>query len=333
MNQCCNQSKTGSRCGRLKLPVAIIVMTIALAIPRFAHHTPDSKFYTALSGYFQGAVDRASLHPPYAYRPLLPLLASYGPSKSVDINFAIINVLFTIGAYFIFYRYLRLLLRTRAEVNVGLLLLIASFPTFNYASGVLTDPAGYLFLTAASYLLAKKRFLLFSVVTSFGVLAREALLVIVLAYLIYVISSSFSEPRPNHSLYYLLWAIPPICVCFAVRLYFADLPTFFWYPSMQKFLMNISRPHIPGHIPGNDPSPVAGDELRMLSWKKQFSFQNHRTFFRKGSSLVGVIDNCFYMPAFIQCFFGIHERKIHMALLCIVNPDCSGQQPKHKTFQ
>ncbi len=108
--------------------------------------------------------------------------------------------------------------------------------------GRLKLPVAIIFLTAASYLLAKKRFLLFSLAASIGVLAREALLVIVLAYLIYVISSSFSESHPNHSLYYLLLAVPPIFICFAVRLYFADLPTFFWYPSLQKIFMNISRP-------------------------------------------------------------------------------------------
>ena len=103
----------------------------------------------------------------------------------LDINIAIINTFFTAGAFIIFYFYLQELLSDRSQINFGMLLLIVAFPTVNYASGVMTDAAGFFFFVLATYLFLMKRYLYFTVALTFGVLAREAILVLLLAVVVY----------------------------------------------------------------------------------------------------------------------------------------------------
>jgi len=226
----------------LRIFIFVVTITTLLALPRFAHHTPDSKHYIELSKYFQGNLSKESLHPPHAYRIMTPYLASHGPSKDLNNNFAIINLIFTIFAYFMFYIYLKELFMHEREIQLGMLLLVFSFPSFNYASGVLTDPAGFFFFVLGTYLLLKKHFFFFSLVTSIGVLAREAILSLVLAFIIYSVSRYLFRISPKLNLQVLLFSIPPIVSYLLIRTFLSDLPHYFWYPSIHRVLSNIIRP-------------------------------------------------------------------------------------------
>jgi len=48
------------------LVLAVILLRVALALPRFGHHTPDSQHYIALARYFRGEVPREKLRGPFA---------------------------------------------------------------------------------------------------------------------------------------------------------------------------------------------------------------------------------------------------------------------------
>jgi len=113
---------------RFRLLSVVFVLTILLSLPRCAHHTPDSKHYIILAKYFRGDRDRHSLRTPFAYRVLVPLLAAHGPTDDLDFNFAAINVACTVAAYLLFVAYLKKLVTSSTELNVGFLLLVVSFP-------------------------------------------------------------------------------------------------------------------------------------------------------------------------------------------------------------
>ncbi len=223
--------------------LAIIGLTILLAIPRFNHTVaPDSTHYVELAAYFAGDFAKEELRTPFTYRVLVPFLASLGPDDTLDINIAALNTLFTAGAFVIFYFYLRELLNNQPQINFGLLLLIVAFPTVNYASGVMTDAAGFFFFVLAAYLFLIKRILPFMIALTIGVLAREALLALFVAVFVYVLLGYQHKPDLKGQPQLLLTFIPPILVVLGVRLFFSDLPSFFWSPSWRQFTFTISRP-------------------------------------------------------------------------------------------
>ena len=226
---------------RFRFLSVIFVLTILLSLPRFAHHTPDSKHYINLAKYFRGDLDRHSLRTPFAYRVLVPFLAAHGPSDDLDFNFAAINVGCTVAAYLIFVAYLKKLVTSSTELNVGATLLVVSFPSLNYSSGILTDPAAFLVCVAAAYLLSQERYALFAAVVSLGVLARESVLSMVLVAVLYLLMNSRRQ-RAALLTKLPLVIVPPAVVLIAVRLCFSDMPHYLWVPSLQVMLSNLKRP-------------------------------------------------------------------------------------------
>ncbi len=211
----------------LRFYCIIILLTIGLSLPRFAHHTPDSKGYITVAKYFRGDAPREQLLGQFIYRFLTPFLAATLPSGNLDLNFALVNILATIIAYLIFIPYLRRFVATRTELNVGMLILVVSFPTFNYASGVLSDPVGFLTFIIATYLLLNERYVLFSCAVCLGILARESILFLVPASIVYVVMDSLGQSKRNWTRTLGILAvvsIPPTLVFFGERAYFADIP-------------------------------------------------------------------------------------------------------------
>lgn len=227
---------------KLRFCIVVCLLTILLSLPRFAHHTPDSKHYIDLAKYFQGDLNKEDIRAPFAYRVLIPFMASLGPSKNLNFNFAIINVLCTTAAYLIFSVYLRQFFTSQTELNVGMLILIVSFPTLNYSSGVLTDPSGFLVFIAAVYLLSKKKYCLFSFTVSLGILARDSVLGLVLIAVLFVVMSHFYKKEKPLWMLLPIVSIPPVIVFIAIRAFFSYLPQYVWYPSLRIVMENITRP-------------------------------------------------------------------------------------------
>jgi hypothetical protein len=229
-----------------RLVVVVILITVVLALPRFAHHTPDSKHYINVAKYFQGDLPREQLLAPFAYRIFVPFLAATLPSDNLDLNFALINVLATILAYLVFIPYLKRFVTSQTDLNVGMLLLVVSFPSFNYASGVLSDPVAFLLFVVAAYLLSSERYYALSAVISLGVLARESLLTMTLASIMYVCWSHVGQGEKGWrkaSRVVPLVTIPPAVVLIIVRACFSDLPSaFHWGVSLQRYVRTMRDP-------------------------------------------------------------------------------------------
>ena len=230
------------RRARLRGAVVVTALTIVIGLPRFAQHTPDSPQYVELARYFRGDTERDRLAAPYAYRVLTPFFAAQLPMRDVSINLALINVLCTVLAYLTFARYLARLLPSRTDVNVGMLLLTVSFPTFAYSSRVLSDPAGFLALVTATILLLDECRWAFSVTLTLGTLARDSVILMVAVFLLHRAMEGISAPEKRHWLTPTLAILPPIVTFFAVRAYFSDLPDRTGAPSLHQLWRNLESP-------------------------------------------------------------------------------------------
>lgn len=228
---------------RLKIIFIIAGLTLLLALPRFKHYVaPDSVHYVELASFFAGDLDKGELRSPFAYRVLVPFLAALGPNQTLALNIAIINIFFTAAAFVMFYFYLQQLLTSQSQINLGLLLLIVAFPTVNYASGVMTDAAGFFFFVLAAYLFLTRHYLLYSGALVLGVLAREAIISQFIAVTVYILLCYWYKPQKKCQPGLLLVFIPPALAVLGVRFFFSDLPSFIWHPSWQQFIFTVSRP-------------------------------------------------------------------------------------------
>ncbi|MBI3768752.1 MAG: glycosyltransferase family 39 protein [Deltaproteobacteria bacterium] len=226
----------------VRAALAVVALTVTIGLPRFAARTPDSYGYVQLARYLRGEVGREELVTPYAYRVLTPFIAAHLPWRDPSLSLALINVLCTIAAYLLFMRYLRRLLPSRAAVNLGMLIAVVSFPTFAYSSEVLTDPAGFLALIAASSLLLEERPYAFSATVSLGILARDSVVVMVAVFLLYQALRERRMRGPWPWITSLVVALPPLVTLLAVRRYFSDLPNVTGMPSLHQVWSNLRNP-------------------------------------------------------------------------------------------
>ncbi len=227
--------------------MVITLLTIILSIPRFAHYTPDSDKYVNLAQYFRGNTGQEQLLKPFAYRVAIPFLSTLLPVDDLGISIALINVAATIAAYLVFISYMKQLGMSPAQVNVGALLLVFSFPTLNYASGVLTDPVGFLMFVLSIYLLLQDKYYLFAVVACLGILVRESLLAVVLVSAMDILIRFFyqSEEKPLWRKAWrrvILVSVPPTITFLLIQLYlFPGVPTIFeGGMSVSTFMLNMT---------------------------------------------------------------------------------------------
>lgn len=237
-----------SQPANVRLWLATVILTVILSIPRFAHTTPDSIHYVNLARYFQGTESRERLQGPHAFRVVVPILAAFLPLESPATGIALISVAATIAAYFVSIAYMKRLGMPPSLVRLGTLVFVISFPTLNYASGVLTDPAGFLAFILGCYLLLRRKYVLVSVATCVGVLIRESLLAVVLIAMMELLIGyccQFGEKRlwKPMALKLIVVALPAIAAFLAIRLIaFPDIrDVFVWEFSLEGIIGNIAR--------------------------------------------------------------------------------------------
>jgi len=227
------------------LLLMITLITLLLSLPRFAHQTVDSQQYIKVTRFFSGELEKKDLQAPFAQRVLVPFLASLGPFSQVRINYAAVNIFFTVMAYLLFYFYLRQFSLSENELKIGLILLLFSYPTINYSSAVLTDSCGFFFVVASSFLLLKRRYFLFSLILGLGVLARESLLFMIVAALIFLALEENGRGKIRLLLMSICISILPVLTYLITRWYFSEIPGNFRYPSFSTFFL-ISLAPSPG---------------------------------------------------------------------------------------
>jgi len=226
--------------GRITLYAAAVVAvtTAVLALPRFGHITPDSTYYASLAGYFRGEVARTDLHTPFAFRWALPWLAARVPAVNPATAIAGCSLVSTISAYLIIGRILSILGARGKAWWLGMAVLVISFPTVNYGAAVLTDSTGFLVLCAAAWALLEKRFLLLGIALALGVWVRESTLVMLPALWLFLLL----ERDARGMIKAAGITVATLLAVAAARWWFADLPAYFWTPSWERFIGNMTRP-------------------------------------------------------------------------------------------
>jgi hypothetical protein len=216
------------------------MLVMLLGLVRFGHHTPDSPYYLEVVEYFEGRLPVDELKPPYAYRLLSPWIVSLIPVDP-NIGFGSVSLAATFLAYFLFALILRRFAQNQNEFNVGLALMVISFPSINYSSAVLTDPMGFLFFTAGALALYFESFVLLTLVASIGVLGRESVVSLTLAAWIYLFFMR-NDYKPHRILMYSLLVLVPVAFMFAARIWLSDLTQYVWTPGISRLTSNLSRP-------------------------------------------------------------------------------------------
>ena len=230
---------------RFRIMLFIVLVTVLISLPRFAHRTPDSSRYIKVAKFLCGEMEKEELAVPFACRIFTPLLANLVPIDNLDVSFALVNILATVFAYLLFVPYLKNFLKSETELRFGIFVLVVSFPTFNYASGVLTDPLGFLFLIISAYFLLKERFLFLSASITLGIVARDALISMVMIAIIYILTGLIGKGKEIRKEIWgklLVVTIPPMAVYIVLRIYFSGLhDAFTWIPSFRILLRNFTR--------------------------------------------------------------------------------------------
>jgi hypothetical protein len=233
---------------RTRFLAGVILLTVALSVPRFGHLTPDSLWYTNLVRYFRGEARADQLRRPNAYRVMVPFIVSLWPGIQPAFGIAVLNVAATVGAHLLFVRYLARLGLTAGQVGVGVLLLVVSFPTVNYASGVLSDPSGFLFFVLSLLLLLRERDVLAAGAISAGVLARESLILVVPIACIDLIARHARQPRSERawarlaSRLALVSGLPSLVYLVLTQCFFQDVQQWMrWSPSVHALWRAVTR--------------------------------------------------------------------------------------------
>jgi hypothetical protein len=219
-----------------------IFITVLLGIPRFAHKTPDSIYYIQTSNYFSGEMEKTELKTPFAYRIVIPYLAHLGPLRNLEFNFAIINLFATVLSYLIFAFFLKDFFGSDRQMKVGMILLLFSFPSFNYSSAVLTDAGSFLVIVVTAYLLLKERYFFVIVSLCLGVFIRESVISMALAASLYMLIIDWKSNRIKSVVYSILTLILPVCVYLFLRIHFLDVEGHIWIPSVSIVIRNLKRP-------------------------------------------------------------------------------------------
>jgi hypothetical protein len=148
----------------------------------------------------------------------------------------------------LFVRYLARLGLTAGQVGVGALLVVVSFPTVNYASGVLSDPSGFLFFVLSLLLLLRERDVLAAGAISAGVLARESLILVVPIACIDLIARHARQPRSERAWARLasrlaLVSVPPSLMYLVLtQCFFQDVQQWMrWSPSVHSLWRAVTR--------------------------------------------------------------------------------------------
>lgn len=214
------------------------LMAVLLALLRFGNTTPDSAHYVALVEYFRGNLPREGLQSPFAYRWVVPWVASWPTAASPRLAIALGSLISIVAAYIAFGRLLARLVADARQWHLGMGFLVFSFPTLNYSAAVLTDSAGFLVLVLAAWALVAHRFLALGAVLAIGVGVRESTLVMLPAIWIFLLLE-----RDRRGLIAALGVTAAALMAVAAaRWWFSDLPAYFWTPSWKRCLANLTRP-------------------------------------------------------------------------------------------
>lgn len=200
----------------------------------------DAESYTQYVEYFRGNLaDKETIAAPFAYRPLLPLLAAPLPFGAMT-ALNIVNLISLLAALYVLHRIL-------SELDVpfrfrlgGLALFAFSFPVFFYGTVGVVDPLLLLLVTIGVYATIRKKRLLFAATLIIGSITKESIVILIPVYLAYQAVSGGSWRSA------ILGTIPLIALSTgALALARVWTPAsdaaYQWVPSSEIFMDNFGR--------------------------------------------------------------------------------------------
>jgi hypothetical protein len=219
----------------MKRLVLILVAVAVLGAIRFAHHTPDTLYYTEMVEHFRGTLPLAELDAPWAYRPAVPWIAHWLPLEA-DTALATVNLAAFFLACVLAARFFRRIL-SPAAADFAPLLMVVSFPTVNYSSAALTEGAGFLVMVLAIDFIRRRNYLVLTVCLALGVLVRETVLIAVLAAFLFELTGA----QRLRAILPALCALPAFAVIFMARAYPPE-PGYVWTPALWRVADNLQQP-------------------------------------------------------------------------------------------
>lgn len=189
--------------------------------------------------YFRGEIPTPHLRPPFAYRPLVPFVASHLPfDEMTSINLVNFGGLL-VALCFIY--------RTLIELNFGLnlsilgcCLFVFAFPTFYYSTIGFIDPVMIGFTSASTYFILVKKWLWFYLTFGLGILSKETTIIILPVLIVFLL---FVEDTLKKKLIILSIAVIESLLIFYIVRAFSPVSsqTMVWKPSIAQFYKNASR--------------------------------------------------------------------------------------------
>lgn len=199
----------------------------------------DAAQYISFVKYFRGEAQIPALRAPFAYRPLVPLFASFLPfDEMTSINLVNLSGLL-IAVYFLY----KTLERLNFGINLSILgccFFVFSFPTFYYGTIGFIDPVMIGFLSASVYFIMEKKWLWFYLALGLGILSKETMIIIIPVLIVSLILNDDAGTKKFITI--CIAVIESLVTLYLVRAYSpVSLQTLVWMPSMAQFIKNASR--------------------------------------------------------------------------------------------
>ena len=232
--------------------IFLIISLIVITIPRFnwGEVGPLKSFvgikpfdieqYETYTEYFRGKYKAGSeLEGPFAYRPLVPFLASFLPYDALT-SINLVNLFFLIFALFPLNGLLKLFNLEGNYFLLGGVLFVFSFPLFYYGTSGYIDSVLISFMIAGTFLILSEKFILFFITFICGMTVKETIVILIPVFAGYLF---FQNKFPLKKKLVLVISLVIIFGAGMVllRKLTPGAESYLWYPSFNILLDNIIR--------------------------------------------------------------------------------------------
>lgn len=243
-----------SRGRAVALRVVLAACLILVTIPRFdrspagplagmvglaGEHPSDADQYVAYVEYFRGE-GRLSvpLAPPFSYRPVAPLLASWLPVPPLT-ALNLVNEVFLVIGLWVLMQLLEQLRVSPKLIALGGALYAISFPVFYYGAIGYVDPVLLGLLLVGTYAALRNRWALFTTVVIVGVGVKEISVLLLPMAAAFVWASGLLSKRGR---VLGLSVVAAVVTYAAIREFAPGDGQYLWIPTLDRLTENLARP-------------------------------------------------------------------------------------------
>lgn len=199
--------------------------------------SPDVRQYTALVHFFRGEHEGESPAAPFAYRMLIPFIASFVPAPALT-AIDLVNLLVLVLCVLFVDALLSHFSMSYVERIMGMLLFAMSFPVFYYGATGRVDAGGILLMLVMMYAHAGKHTALFWTALVIAPAAKETTVIAIVYCLVMELRNSVLHARRNAIMMLVVYALATVIV----RKVSPAGAAHVWSPSMNDIMTNLVRP-------------------------------------------------------------------------------------------